>query len=160
MCENLLLQKCVQSLCEITVFLCANLIDPNQAGENLADLSGAEEVAKVRYEVERLRLENASLVAKVEGMQRLVDGLCGEAADTVSREQEREVSKGEVGSGGVERDAEDDVEIRDLIRQAKQKLRVKYMGGKKSRKCFVFIFYGVGVLKILKTEHGGGGIYF
>jgi len=28
LCDNLLLQKCVQSLCEITVFLCVNLIDP------------------------------------------------------------------------------------------------------------------------------------
>ena len=28
LCDNLLLQKCVQNLCEITVFLCVNLIDP------------------------------------------------------------------------------------------------------------------------------------
>jgi len=28
LCDNLLLQKCVKSLCEITVFLCVNLIDP------------------------------------------------------------------------------------------------------------------------------------
>jgi len=28
LCDNLLLQKCVQSLSEITVFLCVNLIDP------------------------------------------------------------------------------------------------------------------------------------
>ncbi len=30
LCDNLLLKKCVQSLCEITVFLCVNLIDPKQ----------------------------------------------------------------------------------------------------------------------------------
>ena len=30
LCDILLLQKCVQSLCEITVFLCVNLIDPNE----------------------------------------------------------------------------------------------------------------------------------
>ncbi len=30
LCDNLLLQKCVQSLCEITVFLCVNLIDPTK----------------------------------------------------------------------------------------------------------------------------------
>jgi hypothetical protein len=29
LCDNLLLQKNVQSLCENTVFLCVNLIDPN-----------------------------------------------------------------------------------------------------------------------------------
>jgi len=28
LCDNLLLQTCAQSLCEITVFLCLNLIDP------------------------------------------------------------------------------------------------------------------------------------
>jgi len=30
LCDNLLLQKCVQSLCEMTVFLCVNLIDPSK----------------------------------------------------------------------------------------------------------------------------------
>ena len=29
MCDNLLLQKNIQSLCENTVFLCVNLIDPS-----------------------------------------------------------------------------------------------------------------------------------
>ena len=28
LCDNLLLQKNIQSLCENTVFLCVNLIDP------------------------------------------------------------------------------------------------------------------------------------
>ena len=35
LCENLLLQKRVQSLCEITVFLCANLIDPSATNPTL-----------------------------------------------------------------------------------------------------------------------------
>ena len=37
LCDNLLLQKCVQSLCEITVFLCVNLIDPASNNNNNND---------------------------------------------------------------------------------------------------------------------------
>ena len=33
LCDNLLLQKCSQSLCEMTVFLCVNLIDPSNEWE-------------------------------------------------------------------------------------------------------------------------------
>ena len=65
LCDNLLLQKCVQSLCEMTVFLCVNLIDPAfnhvNVGIDLVDLNDNAPVAFdvpefVVYEQGRKRL--------------------------------------------------------------------------------------------------------
>jgi hypothetical protein len=42
LCDNLLLQKNVQSLCENTVFLCVYLIDPSKKLHSDSDLAGLE----------------------------------------------------------------------------------------------------------------------
>lgn len=123
--------------------------------EKLSDLNAIES-SSVRYEVEKLRLENANLVAKVENMQKMMDKFYNEsrmsannttnnnklndslAQDTLTQEHETEVTKG-VGES-VENDLSDmerendDVEIQNLIRQAKQKLKIKYMNHSKKSK--------------------------
>lgn len=127
----------------------------NQAastGEKLSDLNAIES-SSVRYEVEKLRLENANLVAKVENMQKMMDKFYNEsrmsasnnnnpndslAQDTLTQEHETEVTK-EVGESvgndlsDMERE-NDDVEIQNLIRKAKQKLKIKYLNHSKKSK--------------------------
>ena len=67
-CDNLLLQKRAQSLCEMTVFLCVNLIDPNnnnntnhQHGnhsfDNLSEIGYSQYAKKMDKSQQRQQLE-------------------------------------------------------------------------------------------------------
>lgn len=123
--------------------------------EKLTSLSEIKEDNQqtLKYEVERLRLENASLEAKLETMQRLLDKFYDSndfqqknseiqstivndsVHDTLTNDPDTQLTKG--GSFENELDKleneEDDSEIKDLIKQAKQKLKIRYSNSKKGK---------------------------
>ena len=108
--------------------------------------SGDSDHQKLKYEAERLRLENQSLETKLTNMQVLLDKLCmGNEGSKLSHiEQTNQDSIQEtlmnesepVKLASIENDLadlvndDDDADIKELIKQAKLKLKLRYYGNK------------------------------
>ena len=65
LCENLLLEKCAQSLCEMTAFLCANLIDPKRKRRHKGALEAAARPPLVTHLLARTCGFDSGPVARV-----------------------------------------------------------------------------------------------